>query len=254
MEIVHSNILGAGRPLLILHGYFGISDNWKSFGKRMAENFEVHLIDQRNHGRSFHRDEFDYELLVEDLYNYIQAKNLDEVTIMGHSMGGKVAMFFGITFPELVDKLIIADIAPRYYSPHHEQILTALNSVDFIEHTTRKKVEEVLKKHIKDIGIIRFLLKNVYWKSKDELAYRFNLESLTDNNHELGDALPSFSHFDGPALFLKGENSNYIKKSDLSLILTHFANAKVVTVKNAGHWIHTENPEQFYNEIVRFLT
>ncbi len=251
--MLHSTILGEGEPLLILHGYFGMSDNWKSLGDQFAKNFEVHLIDQRNHGRSFHSDEFDYELLVEDLNQYIQQNNLKKVHLLGHSMGGKVVMQFAVTYPELVHKLIVADIAPKYYKPHHEYILAALNSVNFSLHNTRKKVEEVLKIDVKEKGVIQFLLKNVYWKSKGELAYRFNLQSLTDNNSEVGDALPSFTHFDGETLFLSGENSNYITKEDLPLIHVHFANSEVVTVKNAGHWLHTENPTQFFNEVVSFL-
>ena len=254
MEILHSTILGGGQPLLILHGYFGMSDNWKSLGIQFAENFEVHLIDQRNHGRSFHSDEFDYELLVEDLYNYIQHHNLKQVILLGHSMGGKVAMQFAVTYPELVDKLIVADISPKYYKPHHEYILAALNSINFSIHTSRKKVAEALRIYIKEEGILQFLLRNVYWKSKGELAFRFNIQSLIENNSEVGEALSSFTHFDGNTLFLSGENSNYITKEDLPLILAHFSNSRIVTVKNAGHWLHAENPTQFYDEVVRFLT
>ena len=254
MEVLHSTILGSGQPLLILHGYFGMSDNWKSLGNQFAENFEVHLIDQRNHGRSFHSDEFDYELLVEDLHYYIEQHHLQKVILMGHSMGGKVVMQFAVTYPNLVDKLIVADISPKYYKPHHEYILAALNSVNFTLHTTRKKVEEVLKIDIKEQGIIQFLLKNVYWESKEKLAYRFNLQSLTENNSEVGAALPSFTHFDGETLFLSGENSNYITKEDIPLISAHFSNSQIVTVKNAGHWLHAENSVQFYNEVVSFLS
>lgn len=253
MEILHSTILGGGKPLLILHGYFGMSDNWKSIGNRFAENFEVHLIDQRNHGRSFHSDEFDYELLAEDLHYYIEQHHLQKVNLLGHSMGGKVAMQFAVTYPELVSKLIVADIGPKHYKPHHESILAALNSVNFTLATTRKKVEEALRIYIKEEGILQFLLKNVYWESKGKLAYRFNLSSLTENNAEIGEALPSFTGFEGQTLFLSGENSKYITNDDIPLISSHFSNFHVVTVKNAGHWLHAENPTQFYNEVVRFL-
>ncbi|WP_299524827.1 alpha/beta fold hydrolase [uncultured Lutibacter sp.] len=253
MKVLHSTILGSGQPLLILHGYFGMSDNWKSLGVQFAINFEVHLIDQRNHGRSFHSDEFDYELMVEDLYFYIEQNHLKNVILLGHSMGGKVTMQFAVTYPELVSKLIVADISPKYYKPHHEYILAGLNSINFTLHTTRKKVEEALRIYIEEEEILQFLLKNVYWKSKGKLAFRFNLESLTENNVEVGEALPSFTHFDGKTLFLSGENSNYITKEDIPLISAHFINSHVVTVKNAGHWLHAENPIQFYNEVVSFL-
>jgi pimeloyl-ACP methyl ester carboxylesterase len=253
MKILHSTILGEGMPLLILHGYFGMGDNWRAVALKFAENFEVHIIDQRNHGRSFHSDNFDYELLVEDLRQYVEYHNLNNVSLLGHSMGGKVAMLFATTYPELVYKLIVADISPKFYKPHHQQILAALNEVNFFIQNTRKKVEEVLKIYIEEPGILQFLLKNVYWESKENLAYRFNLHSLTHNNNEVGEALPSFTHFNGPTLFLKGENSNYITKEDSHLIEAHFSNSKIITIKNAGHWLHAENPSQFYTEVVKFL-
>lgn len=253
MQQLHSTILGTGTPLLILHGYFGMSDNWRGLGNKFAKNFEVHLIDQRNHGRSFHSDDFDYELLVEDLYNYVNHHNLSKVYVLGHSMGGKVAMLFAVTYPKFVEKLIVADISPKYYKPHHEHILAALNAVNFSIQDSRKKVEEVLKIYIPEPGILQFLLKNVYWKNKGELAFRFNIHSLTEHNSEVGEALPSFTQFEGPTLFLRGENSNYITKNETSLIEAHFSNATIVTVKNAGHWLHAENPTDFYTETVTFI-
>mgnify|MGYP000017296644 FL=1 len=168
-------------------------------------------------------------------------------------MGGKVAMLFAVTYPEFIDKLIIADISPKYYQPHHQSILVALNSVNFSLHNTRSKVEEALRIYMKDEGVLQFMLKNVYRKNKESLAFRFNLHSLTLNNSEVGEALPSFTHFDGQTLFLRGENSNYITSEDAPLIEAHFANSKIVTVKNAGHWLHAENPTQFYAEISAFL-
>lgn len=253
MELLHSTILGSGAPLLILHGYFGMSDNWKTLGMKYAEDFQVHLIDQRNHGRSFHSDEFDYELLVEDLHFYIEYHKLEKVSILGHSMGGKVAMLFAVSYPDYVDKLIVADIAPKYYEPHHETILAGLNAVNFEIQYSRKAVEEMLSLYIKDAGVRQFLLKNVYWKEKGKLDYRFNLQSLTDNNSEVGEALPSFTSFDGPALFLKGENSMYILKEDEALIEAHFPNSEIVTISNAGHWLHAENPTEFLEASQNFL-
>ncbi|MCF6349525.1 MAG: alpha/beta fold hydrolase [Flavobacteriaceae bacterium] len=251
--LLYSKILGKGQPLLILHGFLGMGDNWKSLANRFAENYEVHLIDQRNHGRSFHTTDFSYELMVEDLHNYIKHYSLKKVNLLGHSMGGKTAMLFAVTFPEMISKLIVADISPRYYPIHHQLILEALNTVDFSVQKTRREVAEILKKYINENGIRQFLLKNIYWKSKGELAYRFNLECLTKNIEEVGIALPSFTNFNNKVLFLKGENSNYISKNDNALINAHFPKAIVKTVKNAGHWLHAENPTDFYNHVVDFL-
>ncbi|MDG1803993.1 alpha/beta fold hydrolase [Flavicella sp.] len=253
MEILHSKIQGAGTPLIILHGYFGMGDNWKSHANKLSDNYQVHLVDQRNHGRSFHSDDFDYELLVEDLEAYFEFHNIENAIVLGHSMGGKTAMLFAVTFPEKVQKLIVADIAPKNYPPHHHQILEALDAVDFSKITLRTEVDEVLKQYIDEVGVRQFLLKNVYRKTKEELDFRFNLESLTENNNEVGAPLPAFTEYDGEVLFLRGANSGYIADSDTALIEAHFSKAKIVTIANAGHWLHAENPVDFMNALQDFL-
>ncbi len=251
--ILHSTIKGEGDPLLILHGYFGMGDNWKSLGNRFSETYEVHLIDQRNHGRSFHEELFNYEVMVEDLYNYIEYHQLESVHLIGHSMGGKTAMLFAVTYPELVDKLIIVDITPRRYEPHHNAILAGLNAIDFSIQNSRVLVDQKLSEFISETGVRQFLLKNVFWKEKGQLAYRFNLDSLTANNSEVGEALPSFTVFEKETLFLKGANSDYITEDEVPIIAAHFLNSNIVEIKNAGHWLHAENPIEFYEEVCRFL-
>jgi len=252
-QMLHSKILGKGEPLLILHGFFGMGDNWKSLANKFANYFEVHLIDQRNHGRSFHSDDFSYELMVEDLENYINHFQLKKVNLLGHSMGGKTVMLFATTFPNIINKLIVADISPKYYPPHHQFILEALNAVDFNAIRKRNEVAKIFSNYIEEEGIKQFLLKNVYWKEKEQLAYRFNLESLTENIEEVGVALPSFTIFEGDTLFLKGANSGYISNDDVSLIEAHFPKAIIKIIKNTGHWLHAENPQDFFNEVMVFL-
>ncbi|WP_347175464.1 alpha/beta fold hydrolase [Polaribacter uvawellassae] len=252
-QILHSRILGEGKPILILHGYFGNGDNWKSIGNKLSDTFQVHLIDQRNHGRSFHADAFDYELMVEDLYHYIEHHQLEKAHLLGHSMGGKTVMLFAVEYPELVDKLMVADISPRMYKPHHQDILDALNSIDFTKQTSRALVDEKLAEKISEVGVRQFLAQNIYWKEKGKLDFRFNLKSLTENNDEIGAALPSFTLFDGETLFLKGENSGYISSREEPIINAHFPNHKIVTIKNAGHWLHAENPTDFLNAVESFL-
>ena len=251
--LLHSTIKGEGKPLLILHGYFGMSDNWKTLGNQFSEDFEVHLLDQRNHGRSFHSDEFNYEVLVEDLHKYITHYQLENIYLIGHSMGGKTAMLFAVTYPELVDKLVIVDISPRMYQPHHNAILAGLNSVDFSIQNSRSLVDKKIAELIPEFGVRQFLLKNVYWIEKGQLAYRFNLESLTENNSEIGEALPPFTVFEKETLFLKGDKSNYITENEEPIIEAHFPSSKIVEIKNAGHWLHAENPKQFYDEVCEFF-
>lgn len=253
MQILHSKILGEGNPLLILHGYFGMGDNWKTLGNAFAEQFEVHLIDQRNHGRSFHASEFNYNVMAADLRSYIQHHNLQSVYLLGHSMGGKTAMLFATEDADLVDKLVIADISPRAYKPHHNEILAALNSVDFSIHNTRKLVDEQLQKYIPEFGVRQFLLKNVYWKEKGILDFRFHLKALTKNNSEVGKGLPAHSKYEKPTLFLSGGNSGYITDQDALLIQSHFPNSRVKTIADTGHWLHAEKPEEFFTLVNQFL-
>lgn len=253
MKILHSTIIGNGNPLLILHGYFGMSDNWKTIGNQLSKKYQIHLIDQRNHGRSFHSEAFSYDFMVDDLWNYIEHHQLEKVFLMGHSMGGKTAMLFAVTYPELVEKLVVVDISPRAYAPHHQEILAALNSVDFNLQNTRSLVDKQLQKLISDFGVRQFLMKNIYWKEKGVLGFRFNLEALTKNNASIGEALPMNARFEKDTLFLKGENSSYITQNEVLIIDAHFPKNIIVTIKNAGHWLHAENPKQFYDEVVDFL-
>jgi len=233
----------------------GMGDNWKTLGKKFSEQgFQVHLIDQRNHGRSFHNDIFNYNVLVEDLKHYCDHYQLEDVVLLGHSMGGKTVMQFAVKYPEMVSKLIVADIAPKSYPLHHQDILKALSSLDFSVIDTRKKADEVLSHYIKNIGIRQFLLKNLHWKEKGQLALRINLPVLIKNIDEVGRSLPEDSIFNGGTLFLRGANSHYIEPMDEVLIKKHFPKAKIETISNAGHWLHAENPKDFYNEVISFVT
>ncbi|RKS00741.1 alpha/beta fold hydrolase [Flavobacterium sp. 102] len=252
--MLHSRIEGEGKPLLIIHGFLGMSDNWKSFGSLYAaEGFQVHLLDLRNHGKSFHSDEFNYTIMANDILRYCQHYNLSNVSIIGHSMGGKVAMLFATTYPEMVEKLIVADIGPKYYPPHHQDILAGLNAVDFTSKPDRTMVEETLYPFIPDFGTRQFLMKNLYWIEPGQLAFRFNLPVFNTKIETIGEALSSENHFDKPTMFIRGGNSKYILDSDVVNIKQHFPNFKLVTIPNVGHWLHAENPKLFFEETSRFL-
>ncbi|HEU4495495.1 MAG TPA: alpha/beta fold hydrolase, partial [Flavobacterium sp.] len=174
--MLYSKIEGEGKPLLILHGFLGMSDNWKTLSSQFASRgFQAHALDLRNHGRSFHSDEFTYKAMARDIFEYCQFNNLSSISILGHSMGGKAAMLFATEHPEMVEKLIIADISPKYYNPHHQDILAGLNAVDFTQKPGRPQVEEILKDYIFDFGTRQFLMKSLYWAEPGPLAFRFNL-------------------------------------------------------------------------------
>ena len=254
---LYSNKIGDGRPFLILHGFLGMGDNWKTLGKRFADHgYEVHLVDQRNHGRSPHSKDFSYALMAEDLKEYCDAYDLSEdLILLGHSMGGKTAMKFAVKYPQRVSRLIIADISPRYYAPHHKQILNGLTELQNNEEarTSRSNADDFLAQYIKDWGTRQFLLKNLYWKKDKKLALRMNLPVLAKAGESIGEGLGNDAVYDGKTLFLRGSKSDYLKEEDADLIRGHFRESEIVTVPDAGHWLHAENPDFFYQEVINFL-
>ena len=254
MELMHANVLGKGTPLLILHGFLGMSDNWKTLGRKYAENgFEVHLLDQRNHGRSFWSETFNYPVMAEDLLRYMDAKGIGRAILIGHSMGGKTAMQFACTYPERVSKLIVADITPKRYPPHHQQILDALDALPLESLESRTEADEALSKHIDNWGIRQFLLKNLYWVEPGRLGLRINLQVLKHKMEEIGTALQQGLHYPGPVLFLRGGKSGYVSRADLALIREHFPKAELKTLEGAGHWLHAEKPEAFLHTTLEFM-
>ena len=252
--ILHSNILGSGKPLCILHGFLGMSDNWKTLGNLYAEyGFEVHLIDQRNHGRSFWSQEFNYDLLAEDLLHYLNEKKIEKTSLIGHSMGGKTVMQFACTYPEKTEKLLVADIAPRFYPPHHQDIINALNHLDLKNITNRSDADDQLKKYLKSFGVRQFLLKNLYRTADNTFGFRMNLAVLSERMEEIGENISSSESYNGPALFLKGSKSEYVSNADTEQIKRHFPKAQIEVIDNAGHWLHAENPDQFFEKSYNFL-
>jgi len=254
MSILNSNIIGSGKPFIILHGFLGMGDNWKTLAKQFAaQGFEIHLVDQRNHGRSFHHPDFNYQLMAEDVLNYFQHHQIESATVLGHSMGGKTAMRFACLYPELVNHLIVADISPRYYPIHHQTILNGLSSLNLEVIKSRREADKALSNYIFQKSTRQFLLKNLYWVEKGKLGLRINLEVLKAQVSEVGEALPKHLTFNGKTLFLRGDRSEYIGINDFDLIKKHFPLLYMETISNAGHWLHAENPKDFYGEVMSFL-
>ncbi|GAB2492185.1 MAG: alpha/beta fold hydrolase [Cytophagales bacterium] len=244
--------IGSGKPLVILHGLFGSLDNWFSIARELEKHYTLYLVDQRNHGDSPHSDQWNYQVMVEDLKELLDDEGLEKIYLMGHSMGGKTAMFFASAFPERVEKLIVADIAPRYYPIHHQTILEGLNSIDLKETKSRKEADDQLAEYIQELGIRQFLLKSL-GRNSEGFVWKINLPVITKNIEEVGKALPEEAKYAGPTLFLGGSNSNYIKQSDLTDLEKHFPNYELEFVANAGHWLHAERPEAVIEEVRKFL-
>lgn len=253
-QILHSKIIGdKPKHLLILHGLFGQSDNFATLAKQFSELYTVHAIDLRNHGRSFHSENMSFEAMSGDILNYLDHHQIEDCYLLGHSLGGRSVIEFAFKHPERIEKLIVADMAPKAYPPHHQGIIKALNSVDFDKVVKRSDVEEVLKQYIPDTGTRQFLLKNVYHAENGKYAFRFNLKTLTDTYNELVGNNFSDEVFDKPTLFLRGAKSDYVLDSDFGLIKKHFPHAEIQTISNSGHWVHAENPKEFFEKVVAFL-
>ena len=256
MELAYRKY-GEGKALIILHGLFGQSDNWNTLAKRFGEqNLAVYTVDQRNHGLSPHSEEWNYEVMADDIKEFIDTHQLQKPILLGHSMGGKTAMFFALKYPDILAKLIVADMSPRAYEPHHDLVLDALNAVDFSKINTRKEAEAVLNEYISDFGTKQFLLKNIYWEdnANNKMNWRFNLEVITKNYNQILVAVPEeVSQLD--TLFLRGEKSDYITdRIDIPEIAKRFPHYTLQTIANAGHWVHAEQPEIFYQDVIRFIT
>ena len=254
MELAYRKY-GEGQPLLILHGLFGQSDNWTTLAKRFADRgFAVFTIDQRNHGLSPHSEEWNYTAMADDLKEFIERHNLKKPILLGHSMGGKTAMFFALKYEGILDKLIVSDIAPRYYEAHHNEVLDGLNSVNFSKISSRKEAETKLSEYIKDFGTKQFLLKNIYWEDSENnrMNWRFNLSVITKNYAEISKEVPEKISIIN-TLFIRGANSDYIKKNDEEGIKSRFPNSEIHTIEGAGHWIHAERPNEFFEEVIHFI-
>ncbi len=243
------------QPIVILHGLFGISDNWVSYARRIAmEGFDVFVIDQRNHGQSPQSDNFNYLALTDDLFDFIDEHEIDNPIIIGHSMGGKVAMRFALENPHLVKKLVVVDITLKAYGPrdNHLKIIKAMNSVDFSHVNNRSDVEKLLANHIPEMRIRQFILKNLHRTKENKFEWRIYLEGLEKNLEQMFDAIDTITKFEKPTLFIRGGVSDYILHEDYDQIRYNFPNAEIITIENASHWVHVEAMEKFYQLTMGF--
>ena len=250
MKLYHRE-LGEGQPLMILHGLFGFSDNWQTHAKKLSEYYRVILVDLRNHGRSDWSDDFSYDLMADDVHELIQELKLEDLILVGHSMGGKVAMRLAQKYEDSIEKLVVVDIGMKEYPMHHEHILAGIHSVEVHNITSRRQAEKDLSEYIDSNGIRQFLLKNLYWIEKDKIAWRMNVPVLEKEMPNILASLPSVEVMT-PTLFIRGELSNYILDEDVSLLEENFPDSEVATIENAGHWVHAESPDEFIETLLGF--
>ncbi|MGH7950361.1 MAG: alpha/beta fold hydrolase [Limisphaerales bacterium] len=244
---------GRGEPLIILHGLFGSSDNWLGLAQKFAVKFHIFVLDLRNHGRSPHSDEMNYSLMAGDVVEFLDGQKIESTNVLGHSLGGKVAMQFALNFPARVKKLIVADMAPRVNPPEQERIFSALLALDLKLFQSRGQIENALAPGIPELSIRQFLLKSLGLDSSGALFWKMNLRSLAQNYPRLCEAVTVGISFTKPALFLRGGKSNYILESDFPLIQKLFTRAKIETIPEARHWLHADAPEEFARRVLEFL-
>lgn len=244
---------GEGVPLVILHGLFGSLDNWQTVGKQLAENFSVYLVDLPNHGKSPHTDSFNYDEMANAVADFCKENKLENITLLGHSMGGKTAMNFAVNHPELLKKLIVVDIAPKKYPPHHDEILDGLLSFNPSEIESRQEADELMSAKIGNLGIRMFLLKNLTRSKNGGYEWKMNLALLKKEVSKVIEETKISFPISIPTLFIRGEKSNYILEQDSDLIYDLFPNSKIETVENAGHWVHAENPDKLIELITEFM-
>lgn len=244
-------IMGEGVPLFILHGMFGSSSNWKHIASQLANNFKIYLIDLRNHGESPHTPCFDYYMMANDIMEIVIDEDLEKINLMGHSMGGKVAMQYAFTYPKMIQTMIIVDITPKKYPLIHQNLLMQLNQIPLNKINKRQDVENYMN-HTVSESVKKFMMKNLV-KKHHNWRWKFNLSTLTKYYEILMDQIITSIPIAVPTLFLKGSNSDYIQKEDVALLDKYFMNYQVQEVPNSGHWVHIDNPKVFVEMFLSFV-
>ena len=248
---------GLGEQVIILHGLFGTLDNWQTIAKKLSDHFTVFILDLRNHGRSPQTDDdFNYQVLADDLAEFMQDHWIYEARIVGHSMGGKVAMEFALNHPDSVKKLVVIDIAPKDYRSGHDDIFDALIDIDLSTLTDRKEAETYLMNVLNnEVETVQFLLKNLSRQTESEgggYEWKMNLPVLHRDYKNILKA-PDGEPFLKPTLFIRGGNSHYIKEEDKAVINEFFPKAEIRTIDGAGHWVHAEKPKELMEMLMWFL-
>ncbi|MDZ4699394.1 MAG: alpha/beta fold hydrolase [Rhodothermales bacterium] len=253
MTLFHQSY-GEGYPLLILHGLLGASGNWHTLSRNVfSHSFAVHALDLRNHGRSPHSPSMSYAEMAGDVLEFMDAEGMETAHMMGHSMGGKVAMTFALTYPDRLGRLVVADVAPRAYPPHHTSILNALRRLDLNAFDSRAAVDDALAHDITSKPIRQFLLKNLSAEPDGSFTWKMNLDAIDANYDALSQAVEPTGIFSGDALFIRGGDSNYVTDEDVPSIHRLFPSAQISTISGASHWLHAEAPDVFGAAVMVFL-
>lgn len=249
---LHAHVSGSGAPMVFLHGLFGSWQNLGTAVRAAADIAQVHALDLRNHGKSPHHPQHDYTALADDVAAYIDEHIGQACYLLGHSMGGKTAMQLALRRPDLVRKLIVVDIAPRAYPPHHDEILAGLSEMQGQHVVSRKEADAALEQSVPELAVRSFLLKNLILE-QGVVSWRVNLDAIASQYAHIADWPEQHTNFPGPVLFLKGANSDYIVADDRETVLNLFPQASVKSIASTGHWPHAEKPSVFNKLMLDFL-
>jgi len=262
MHLDYTKMGSKGSNIMILHGLFGNKRNWQSIARHLSANHQVYALDLRNHGNSPHAPKMSYPVMAEDVMNFIEQHHLSTVNLIGHSMGGKVAMYLALKYPQHVKRLVIVDIAPVNYSHDFDDIFNGLFNVPLTKIKSREEAEKYLTEKIADRGIIQFLLQNLCLEKvkgneigKEKNYWRFNLQVLKQSIPKIISfpVITKETKYSAQTLFLGGQESNYINDDNRKDIKNFFPEANIVKVKSAGHWLHAEQPAIVKNILSSFL-
>lgn len=241
-----------GPNLIILHGLFGMSDNWHNIAGKLSESFTVYTIDLRNHGQSPHSSEMNYPIMAADISEFMEQHQIQKTSVIGHSMGGKAAMMFANAYPDKIEQLVVVDISPGAYPPGHDKYFAAMRNINF-NAPSRKEIEMQLAQTITNQGEMLFLLKNLYRTETGNYALKLNLDALENHYSEIRGAVPLQGNVNCDTLFISGEHSKYIQDLDIVKIKTIFTNTTFTTISGAGHWVHADQPLQFIETVKNFI-
>ncbi len=252
MEL-YSRIDGTGFPVVILHGLLGSSENWREVSKRLGRTYRVYGVDLRNHGQSPHSEIMTYPVMADDLREFFERKEISEAHLLGHSLGGKVAMQFASSYSDRVKKLAVVDIAPKAYPPSQRSILTALQQLELQSFESFAKIDTTLASAVPETGVRQFLMKNIARVPNTGFQWRIDLDSIANNYDDLTKAIIPAQKYDKPALFVRGGRSDYIQDANLASIREIFPRAELMTIASAGHWVHADATDEFLRVLTAFL-
>ena len=253
-DVLNSKCQGTGPPVVLIHGLFGSLENLGGIARILAESATVYSLDLPNHGRSPHHQHMGLSSMAEDVVGWMAEQGLGSADFVGHSLGGKVAMEVALKWPERVRSLVVMDIAPVHYPPHHNDVFAGLRAVNLQEISSRRDAENIMAPYVPEVAVRSFLLKNITRTEGGHFAWRMNLPVIRDNYEKLVSANSDGVAYDGDVLFLKGGDSDYIGEEHRHDILSRFPQAKVKVVANTGHWLHAEKPALVAKLIQQFFS